>query len=47
VWVWKLQKYDVEFQDTGEHKAHFGAGALFAGDRLAHGNKFPLILPIV
>ena len=23
--VWKLQTYDVEFQDTGEHKAPFGA----------------------
>ena len=22
--VWKLQTYDVEFQDTGEHKAPFG-----------------------
>ena len=25
VGVWKLQTYDVEFQDTGEHKAPFGA----------------------
>lgn len=23
--VWKLQTYDVEFQDTGEHTAPFGA----------------------
>src|ERR1700693_165845 len=25
VGVWKLQTYDVEFQDTGEHKSPFGA----------------------
>ena len=24
VGVWKLQTYDVEFQDTDEHKAPFG-----------------------
>ena len=51
VGVWKLQTYDVEFQDTGEHTAPFGANpsgiAIFTpegrtmGILTAEGRKVP------